>query len=74
MASNSSNKWRLLQHAGDGDAIYQCLKFHQLWESPTAPGWIDVTGQYQREWRFCPYCGAEWEGPATNTQEALLHA
>jgi hypothetical protein len=74
LASKSINRWRFVQHTGGGCAIYQCVNCHQLWESPTAPGWTDVTGAYQAEWNYCPYCGVKWKGAATEPQEAQLRA
>jgi hypothetical protein len=46
--------WRLRGYLEDGVSGYQCLHCGNGWDASTDPG---LAG-----WRFCPYCGCEWEG------------
>ena len=58
----SLNAYRAVCYTDDGCTLYQCLNCYNSWESRTEPGWFDGEGKYHVDWRFCPYCGTEWEG------------
>ncbi len=46
-------KWRRVQETDDGCYLYQCLSCYNRWEARSNP---------DPRWRFCPYCGVQWEG------------
>lgn len=46
-------KWRLVRGTDDGCSIYQCLNCKKEWEG---------RGNPKRGWKFCPYCGCQWNG------------
>ena len=46
--------WRNKENTDDGCSIYECLSCYNTWEARTCPKWS--------EWKYCPYCGVEWEG------------
>jgi len=45
-------KWRQVQYEDDGVYSYECLSCYHGFS--VATGYLD--------WKFCPYCGIEWEG------------
>lgn len=68
------NNWRYIRYTDDGCAAYQCLNCYERWEGRSSPGY-HYEGQYHVNWRFCPYCGIEWNGPileATYDNERML--
>jgi len=46
--------WRYVTYTDDGCSVYECLDCYRSWEARTDPKYS--------EWKFCPYCGCEWEG------------
>lgn len=46
------NKYRLKCHLDDGITAYQCLRCKNGWS----------LGSGMENWKFCPYCGTQWEG------------
>lgn len=68
------NHWRYVRYTDDGCSHYQCLMCYANWEGRSAPGYHHE-GKYHCLWRFCPYCGTEWNGPlreATYDNERML--
>lgn len=59
----SINCWRYVEYTDDGCALYQCLACYEQWEARTQPGWFTVEGEYRPAFRFCPFCGTQWETP-----------
>jgi len=45
-------KWRYVEYTDDGCTVYQCLSCYDSIEGRFSPA----------DWKFCPYCGVEWEG------------
>lgn len=56
------NRWRYLRYTDDGCSAYQCLNCYRQWEGRSTLG-FHQGGEYHAIWRFCPYCGIEWNGP-----------
>lgn len=54
--------WRYKDFSDDGCAFYECLNCYETWEARTNPKYS--------EWKFCPYCGCEWEGEKDWDQQA----
>jgi hypothetical protein len=48
----SIRKWRQIKYTDDGCTLYECLHCYNQFEGRLSP----------KEWKFCPYCGVEWEG------------
>jgi hypothetical protein len=48
----SIRRWRHVESTDDGCNVYQCLSCYQSYEGRDCPSF----------WKFCPYCGVEWEG------------
>ena len=46
-------KFREINYTDDGCSAYQCLSCKNQWEARTSP---------EYGWKFCPYCGVEWNG------------
>lgn len=46
--------WRYVDYTDDGCSVYECLDCYRSWEARTDPKYSG--------WKFCPYCGCEWEG------------
>lgn len=47
------NKWIYKHYTDDGCCVYACLSCNKEWEARTSPNWA--------KWKFCPYCGTQWE-------------
>ena len=45
-------RWRKIEYTDDGCTLYECLHCYQRFEGRFFLG----------DWKFCPYCGAEWKG------------
>lgn len=50
----SISYWRNVDYTDDGCSLYECLNCYEQWEARTDPEYA--------KWKFCPYCGCEWEG------------
>ena len=54
--------WRSKKYTDDGCVLYECLNCYHEWEARTSPKWA--------KWKFCPYCGCQWEGQKEWDEEA----
>lgn len=56
-------EWRRVRYADDGNAIFECLSCYVKFGAPDMSlGYtIRETNEYKPIWKFCPFCGIQWE-------------
>lgn len=71
----SINAVRMVGYLDDGVSKYECLNCYNRWDSRTGV-FVDFGDRTPRDihhskliWKFCPYCGTEWDGFLPNSHE-----